>query len=65
MAQLFFSVSTPEEIAESDRLAGLSAKEVAELSSPQQLAQQTCELRFQIAMKAVTIVRYLSDHVTQ
>jgi hypothetical protein len=29
-----------------------------------QLAMQTCMLPFQIAIKAVTIVRYLSDHVT-
>lgn len=34
------------------------------MTGAEQLKMQTCMLPFQIAVKAVTLVRYLSDHVT-
>ncbi|EGD72471.1 hypothetical protein PTSG_11593 [Salpingoeca rosetta] len=60
----YLNSRTEEEIEEERRLENLPAKDFADMSSPEQLRYQTRDLRFQIAVRAVSILRYITDHIT-
>eukprot|EP01147_Barroeca_monosierra_P002629 gene2629-5531_t len=61
----YLNSRTDDDALDEWRLESIPGKDFDSISSIEQLRYQTRDLRFQIAMRTISILRYITDHITK